>query len=98
MTIVDELKARMNEVLRGKDEVAKNIYRLAFSEVQLASARLGKDVDDDEAIATRSGGICVPPNFVEWVLHVVEPPGRSRRRPSAGLRLRRALEVLRASC
>ncbi len=51
MAIVDELKARMNEVLRGKDEVAKNIYRLAYSEVQLASARLGKDVNDDEAIA-----------------------------------------------
>jgi uncharacterized protein YqeY len=51
MPIVDELKARMNEVLRGKDEVAKNIYRLAYSEVQLASARLGKDVSDDEAIA-----------------------------------------------
>jgi uncharacterized protein YqeY len=51
MPIVDELKARMNEVLRGKDEVAKNIYRLAYSEVQLASARLGKDVSDDEALA-----------------------------------------------
>jgi uncharacterized protein YqeY len=51
MPIVDELRARMNEVLRGKDEVAKNIYRLAYSEVQLASARLGKDVSDDEAIA-----------------------------------------------
>jgi uncharacterized protein YqeY len=51
MAIVDELKARMNEVLRGKVEVAKNIYRLAYSEVQLASARLGKDVNDGEAIA-----------------------------------------------
>lgn len=51
MAIVDELKARMNEVLRGKDEVAKNIYRLAYSEVQLASARSGKDVTDSEVIA-----------------------------------------------
>jgi uncharacterized protein YqeY len=51
MAIVDELKARMNEVLRGKDEVAKNIYRLAYSEVQLASARSGKDVNDNEAMA-----------------------------------------------
>ena len=41
----------MNEVLRSKDEVAKNIYRLAYSEMQLASARSGKAVGDDEAIA-----------------------------------------------
>lgn len=51
MTIVDDLKARMNESMRGKDEVAKNIYRLAYSELQLASARSGKDVSDEEAIA-----------------------------------------------
>jgi uncharacterized protein YqeY len=51
MAILDELKARMSEALRGKDEVAKNIYRLAYSEMQLASARSSKDVDDDEAIA-----------------------------------------------
>lgn len=51
MAIVDELKARMNEAMRGKDDVAKNIYRLAYSETQLASARSGKDVGDDEASA-----------------------------------------------
>ena len=51
MAILDELRARMNEAMRGKDEVAKNIYRLAYSEVQLASTRSGKDVTDDEAIA-----------------------------------------------
>lgn len=51
MAILDELKARMNEATRGKDEVAKNIYRLAYSEVQLASARSGTDVNDDESIA-----------------------------------------------
>jgi uncharacterized protein YqeY len=52
MAIVDELKARMAEAMRGKDEVAKNIYRLAYSEMQLSSARSGKDVNDEEAIAT----------------------------------------------
>jgi uncharacterized protein YqeY len=51
MAIVDELKARMTEAMRGKDDIAKNIYRLAYSELQLASARSGKDVNDDEAIA-----------------------------------------------
>ena len=51
MAIVDDLKGRMNEALRAKDEVAKNIYRLAYSEMQLASARSGKDVNDDEAMA-----------------------------------------------
>jgi uncharacterized protein YqeY len=51
MAIVDELKARMTDAMRGKDEVEKNIYRLAYSEMQLASARSGKDVNDDEAIA-----------------------------------------------
>ena len=39
MAIVDDLKGRMNEALRAKNEVAKNIYRLAYSELQLASAR-----------------------------------------------------------
>jgi uncharacterized protein YqeY len=51
MGIVDELKVRMNEATRGKDEVAKNIYRLAYSETQLAAARSGKVVSDDEAMA-----------------------------------------------
>ncbi len=51
MAIVDELKGRMNESLRAKDEVAKNIYRLAYSEMQLAAARSGKDTSDDDAIA-----------------------------------------------
>ena len=51
MTILDDLRARMHAAMRGKDEIAKNIYRLAYSEMQLASARSGKDVDDDEAIA-----------------------------------------------
>ena len=41
----------MNEALRAKDEVAKNIYRLAYSELQLASARSGKDASDDDAVA-----------------------------------------------
>jgi uncharacterized protein len=51
MAIVDELKARMTEAMRGKDDVAKNIYRLAYSETQLASARSGNVVSEDEAIA-----------------------------------------------
>jgi uncharacterized protein len=51
MGIVDDLKARMTEAMRGKDEVAKNIYRLAYSETQLASARSGKAVNEEEAIA-----------------------------------------------
>lgn len=51
MAILQDLRARMTEAMRGKDEVAKNIYRLAYSEMQLASARSGKDVGDDEAVA-----------------------------------------------
>jgi uncharacterized protein YqeY len=51
MGIVDELKARMAEAMRSKDEIAKNIYRLAYSETQLASARSGTVVNEDEAIA-----------------------------------------------
>jgi uncharacterized protein YqeY len=51
LAILEELKARMKEAMRSKDEVAKNIHRLAYSEMQLASARSGKDVSDDEAIA-----------------------------------------------
>jgi hypothetical protein len=51
MGILEELKARMNEATRGKDEVAKNIYRLAYSETQLAAARSGNTVTEDEATA-----------------------------------------------
>jgi uncharacterized protein YqeY len=51
MGILDELKARMNDAMRGRDDVAKNIYRLAYSETQLASARSGKTVTEDEAVA-----------------------------------------------
>jgi uncharacterized protein YqeY len=51
MAILDEIRARMNEAMRSKDEVAKNIVRLAYGEMQLASARSGKDVNDEEAIA-----------------------------------------------
>jgi uncharacterized protein YqeY len=51
VALVNELRARMTEAMRGKDDVAKNIYRLAYSEMQLASARAGKDVNDDEVIA-----------------------------------------------
>ena len=51
MAILDDLRTRMNDAMRGKDDVAKNIYRLAYSEMQLASARSGKDVSDDEANA-----------------------------------------------
>jgi uncharacterized protein YqeY len=51
MAIVDELKSRMNDATRAKDEVAKNIYRLAYSEMQLAVARSGKEATDEEAVA-----------------------------------------------
>ena len=51
MAMKDDLKARMTEAMRGKDDVAKNIYRLAYSEIQLASARSGKDVNDDEVVS-----------------------------------------------
>jgi uncharacterized protein YqeY len=51
VALVDELRTRMTDAMRGKDNVAKNIYRLAYSEMQLASARSGKDSNDDEAIA-----------------------------------------------
>jgi uncharacterized protein YqeY len=52
MGIVDDLKGRMNEALRAKDQVARNIYGLAYSEIQLASARSGRDASDDDAIAS----------------------------------------------
>jgi uncharacterized protein YqeY len=51
MRILDEVRARMNEAMRSTDEVAKNIYRLAYSEMQLASARSGKELNDDDGIA-----------------------------------------------
>jgi uncharacterized protein YqeY len=49
--LVDDIKKQMTQAMRDKDEVAKNILRLAFGEMQTAEARSGRAVEDAEAIA-----------------------------------------------
>ena len=44
-TLVETIKAQMKTAMKARDDVAKNILRLALSEIQLAEAR-GQEVDD----------------------------------------------------
>ena len=49
--LVDELKKRMTQAMKDRDDVAKNIVRLALGEIQTAEARTNRPVTDDEATA-----------------------------------------------
>jgi uncharacterized protein YqeY len=51
MALAEEIKQKMTQAMRDKDEVAKNILRLAFGEMQTAEARAGKAIKEDESIA-----------------------------------------------
>ena len=49
--LIDTIKARALEAMKGKDSVASTIYRLALGELQTAEARSGRAVTDEEASA-----------------------------------------------
>ena len=49
--LVDELKKRITQAMKERDDVAKNILRLALGEIQTAEARASRAVTDDEAVA-----------------------------------------------
>jgi uncharacterized protein YqeY len=51
MALAEEIKKQMTQAMRDKNEVAKNILRLAFGEMQTAEARTGRAVKEDEAVA-----------------------------------------------
>ncbi len=49
--IVDEIKKQTTQAMKDKDEVAKNILRLALGEIQTAEARSNRPATDEEATA-----------------------------------------------
>ena len=49
--LIEEIKKRITVAMKEKNEVAKNILRLAFGEMQTAEARNARPVTDEEAAA-----------------------------------------------
>jgi uncharacterized protein YqeY len=49
--LLDDIKARITQAMKDKDDVAKNILRLAFGEMQTAEARAGRALGEEEAVA-----------------------------------------------
>ncbi len=49
--LVDEIKTRMSQAMRDRDEVIKNVLGLAFGEIQTAEARANRPLREDEATA-----------------------------------------------
>lgn len=49
--ISDEIKKRIAQAMKDRDDVAKSILRLAFGEIQTAEARANRALADDEALA-----------------------------------------------
>ncbi len=49
--LLDDLKARITQAVKAKDEVARDVLRLAFGEMQTAEARSGRPNTDEEAAA-----------------------------------------------
>jgi hypothetical protein len=51
MPIRDEIKKRTTEAMKAKDEVARDVLRLAYGEIQMAEARAAKEISEDDAVA-----------------------------------------------
>jgi len=49
--LLDELKAKITVAAKAKDEVARDVLRLAFGEVQTGEARQSRPLTDDEVAA-----------------------------------------------
>lgn len=49
MSVVDTLKARIKEAMKAKDDVAKNVFRVVLSDVQLLEARSKEAAADTDA-------------------------------------------------
>ena len=49
--IVDTLKARITQAVMEKDEVSRDVLRLAFAEVQTQEARNARPLKDEEVVA-----------------------------------------------
>ena len=49
--IVDELKKRIAQAMKDRDEVAKDVLRVALGEIQTIEHRKNETMKDDEAVA-----------------------------------------------
>ena len=49
--LIETLKQRIADSVKAKDATARDVLRLALSEVQLADARSGRPQSDDEVVA-----------------------------------------------
>ena len=49
--LVDQIKARVLRAMKEKDEIARDVLRLALGEVQTAEARASRVLDDAEVTA-----------------------------------------------
>ena len=49
--LIDEIKTRMTQAMRERDEVVRNVLGLAAGEIQTAEARANRSLREDEAIA-----------------------------------------------
>jgi uncharacterized protein len=48
---IDEIKGRMTQAMRDRDQVAKNVLGLAVGELQTAEARANRALNEDEVAA-----------------------------------------------
>jgi hypothetical protein len=49
--LIDEIRARVTQAVKDKDEVARDVLRLAMSESQMVEVRSGKTITDDDVAA-----------------------------------------------
>ena len=49
--LIDQLKTRMNQAFRDRDEVARNILSLAVAEIQANEARQNRSFSEEEQLA-----------------------------------------------
>jgi hypothetical protein len=51
MPIREDIKKRTLEAMKAKDEVARDVLRLAAGEIQMTEVRANKELSEDEAVA-----------------------------------------------
>jgi len=51
MPLLDDLKKRISAAMKAGDSVARDVLRLALSEIQAGEARAGKTYSEEEAVA-----------------------------------------------
>jgi uncharacterized protein len=48
--LLDDIKRRITQAMKEKDDVAKNVLRLAFGEMQMAEARAQRPITEEESV------------------------------------------------